>query len=169
MRLSTGPRGQATVEFALVFLVFLMVVFGIMDFGYFYSGKVSATAAVRVAARYAAVHPIAWDNSANPSTNSIEGKLVLTAVPAVVINDDAHVTISYVRPAAGAGTVCGHYSASSNAFVGQTGSDNISNCPIGGNLIRIQVTYIYKWITPMFKAAFSTVTIAGQADEYIEG
>jgi Flp pilus assembly protein TadG len=158
------------VEFALVFLIFLTVVFGMMDFGYFYSGKVSATAAIRVAARYAAVHPLAWDNGAKPSFNSIQGKLVLTAVPAVVTNDDAHVTISYLRIGAGAaGTLCGHYSASTNAFVGQTGSDNLANCPIGGNLVSIQVTYNYTWITPMFKAAFSNVTITGQADEYIEG
>lgn len=168
--LRRGQRGQAMVEFALVFLIYLIVVFGIMDFGYFYSGKVSATAAIRVAARYGAVHPVAWDNSANPSINSIQGKLKLTAVPAVVVNDDAHVTISYLRPGIlAAGTVCGHYSASSNAFVGQTGGDNLANCPIGGNLISVQVTYSYLWLTPWFRAAFSAVTITGSGVEYIEG
>jgi hypothetical protein len=163
-------RGQAMVEFALVGLMFLVVVLGIMDFGYFYSGKVSATAAIRVAARYGAVHPISWDNSANPSTNSIQGKLKLTAVPAVVVNDDAHVTISYLRPGVlAAGTICGQYSATTNAFVGATGGDNVSNCPIAGNLVSVKVIYNYQWITPMFKAGFQNVTITGQADEYIEG
>ena len=158
------------VEFALVGLMFFVVVLGIMDFGYFYSGKVSATAAIRIAGRYGAIHPLAWDNSANPSPNSIQGKLKLTAVPAIVINDDSHVTVQYLRAGTlAAGTVCGHYSAASNSFVGATGTDNIANCPIAGNLVSVQAIYIYEWITPMLKATFSTITITGQADEYIEG
>jgi len=163
-------RGQSMVEFTLVGFMFFVVVLGVMDFGYFYSGKVSATAAIRVAGRYGAVYPLAWDNSCNPSPNSIQGKLKLTAVPAVIVNDDSHVMIQYLRPGTGAaGTVCGHYSAATNAFVGATGSDNITNCPIAGNLVSVQAIYSYQWITPMLKATFPGVTITGQADEYIEG
>jgi Flp pilus assembly protein TadG len=162
--------GQSMVEFALVGFMFFVVVLGVMDFGYFYSGKVSATAAIRVAARYGAVHPVAWDNASNPSPNSIQGKLKLTAVPAIINNNDAHVTISYLRPGTlAAGTICGQYSAATNAFVGATGSDNVGNCPIAGNLVEVNAIYNYQWITPMLKAAFSNLTITGQADEYIEG
>jgi hypothetical protein len=34
---------------------------------------------------------------------------------------------------------------------------------VPGNLIRIQATYVYRFITPLLSAAFSNVTITTQA------
>jgi Flp pilus assembly protein TadG len=56
MRRRTNQRGQAMLESALVMLIFLPVLFGIMDFGQFFYLHQSLTERIRAAARYGAVH-----------------------------------------------------------------------------------------------------------------
>lgn len=56
MRSRKGERGQAFVETGLVMLIFLPVIFGIMDFGQFLYLHQSLSERVRAAARYGAVH-----------------------------------------------------------------------------------------------------------------
>ena len=140
--------GQATVEFALVAIFLLVLLFAILDFGIFIAGRIAATNAARSAARYAATHPTAWSNASNPSADSIQGKLVSASVPARIVNDDAHVTISYVVPGVGAGVTCGHYSADGNRFVAASGYSQ-STCVVPGNLIRVRAVYNYTFATPI--------------------
>jgi len=154
--------GQALVEFALVSLVLLVIVLGIFDFSYLFAGRTEAYQAGRVAARFAATHPTAWTTSATPDRTTIEGNLVLTAVPAHVPNDDAHITISYWLPGAGAAQQCGAWSVSSSAFVAQAGFTQ-ATCVLPGTLIRVHAAYIYTFITPMLRATFSTVTVVVDA------
>jgi Flp pilus assembly protein TadG len=163
-------KGQAMVEFALVSMLMLVVVLGVVDFGYLFAGRVSAYEATRVAARYAATHPTAWTNAASPGSNTIEGNLILTTVPAKVPNDDAHITISYLVPGVGAPVVCGSWVASSGAsgaFVGQN-SYTQATCVISGRLVRVQATYVYSFITPFLKSTFTNLTINTDASALIE-
>src|SRR5262245_60093193 len=51
-----GERGQALVESGLVFLIFVQVLVGIMDFGQFLYLHQSLSERVRAATRYGAVH-----------------------------------------------------------------------------------------------------------------
>jgi Flp pilus assembly protein TadG len=155
-------EGQSVVEFALVSMLMIVVVLGIIDFSYLFAGRAGAYQATRVAARFAATHPAAWTSSANPDRTTIEGNLVLAAIPARVPNDDAHVTISYLVPGAGSPTLCGSWSAAAGAFQPRPGYTQ-ANCVVPGNLIRIQATYVYRFITPLLSAAFSSVTITTQA------
>ena len=155
-------KGQALVEFALVSMIFFVLVLGIIDFGYLFFGRVTAYQATRVAARFAATHPTAWTNAPNPPANTIEGELKLTAVPAQVPNDDTHLTIGYYLVAAGAPVLCGRWSASANAFQPQSGFLQ-STCVLPGSLIRIQATYLYNFITPLLKNTYTSVTISTDA------
>jgi Flp pilus assembly protein TadG len=150
------------VEFALVSILMLTVVLGIIDFSFLFGSRAAAYQATRVAARYAATHPTAWTNSANPDRTSIEGNLVLAAIPAKIPNDDSHITISYLVPGSGSATLCGSWSAASNAFQPQTGYTQ-ATCVVSGNLIQVKSTYAYKFITPFLSATFSNVTITTQA------
>lgn len=164
---SRAQRGQGMVEFALVATILIVVLLGIMDFAYLFAGRVATTNATRIAARYGATHSSAWDNSSNPSVNSIEGELRTTAVPTTLINDDTHIVIQYYIPNVAGGTQCGHYSATSNAFV----SDNSytqAQCVTPGNLILVKAVYTYTFITPLLKAAYTSPTITSQAVELIE-
>ena len=160
MRRTSG--GQTLVEFALVAMLLLVLVLGIFDFSYLFAGRIEAYQAARVAARFAATHPTAWSAAANPDRTTIEGNLVLTAVPAKVTNDDAHVTISYWLPGAGAAVQCGAWSASSNAFVPQTGYTQ-STCVVAGTLIKVHAVYLYTFITPMLARTFGTLTVTVDA------
>jgi Flp pilus assembly protein TadG len=155
-------KGQALVEFALVSMLFLILVLGIVDFGYLFMGRVTAYQATRVAARFAATHPTAWTNAANPASNTIAGTLKLTAVPARVPNDDAHLTIRYYVAGAGAPVLCGAWSAAANAFQPQAGYTQ-ATCVVPGSLIRIQANYLYTFITPLLKATYTSVTISTDA------
>ena len=55
-RIRREPRGQALVEFALVFPIALFVVFGIIVFGLYIFYQQQLTNVAREAARYAAIH-----------------------------------------------------------------------------------------------------------------
>lgn len=149
---SRSPQsGQATVEFALVVIALFVMLFAIFDFGLFFAGRITATNAARSAARYGATHPTAWSNSSAPPANTIQGRLVSGSVPAAVVNDDGHVTISYIVPGVGAGTTCGQYSAASNSFVAATGYTQ-ATCVIPGSLIQVHVRYVYTLASPALSA-----------------
>lgn len=49
-------KGQSAVEFALVLPILIILLCGIIDFGWLFSCKISATNAAREAARYTAIH-----------------------------------------------------------------------------------------------------------------
>jgi hypothetical protein len=151
-------------------MLLLIIFLGIMDFGYLFSGFVSAHNAVRGAARFAATHPSAWTSTVDPpDRTTIEGNLKLTAVPAVIPNDDAHVTINYIVPISGStsGTQCGHY-LPSGGYINDNGYTQ-STCVTPGHLVQIKATYVYTFMTPMLAQAFTTVTIHADAVEFIEG
>jgi Flp pilus assembly protein TadG len=50
-RLTTGDRGAAAVELALVLPILALLLFGLIEFGQAYSAKISLTGAVREGAR----------------------------------------------------------------------------------------------------------------------
>jgi Flp pilus assembly protein TadG len=56
MRSRRGERGQALVESGLVLMIFIPVLFGILDFGQFLYLHQSLSERVRAATRYGAVH-----------------------------------------------------------------------------------------------------------------
>lgn len=171
-----GPRlqtqkGQALVEFALTGLLLCLILFGIMDFGLLFAGRITSTNAARTAARFAAVHPTAWSNAANPPSTSIEGQLLNGAVPARLVNDDSHVSISYLLVDSGSGTLCGKYSASSNAFEPQPGYTESTCLVPGRTLIEIHVSYPYTFATPvwsMIGVSQNPITLTGDAAELEE-
>lgn len=165
-----GQTGQTTVEFALVSIFLVLLLFGILDFGVFFAGKITATNASRSAARYAATHPTAWSNSPSPPSNTIQGKLLSAAVPARIVNDDAHITVSYIVPGVGAGTTCGSYSAAQNGFVPASGYTQ-ATCVVAGNLISVRARYTYTFAVPFMALAGANqnpVTIDGTAAELEE-
>ncbi|NLJ31875.1 MAG: pilus assembly protein [Clostridiales bacterium] len=51
-----NEKGQAMVEFALVLPILILLVCGIIDFGWIYSNQITVTNACREAARYSSVH-----------------------------------------------------------------------------------------------------------------
>ena len=58
-----GQRGAAAVEFALVVPILLVIVFGIINFGFVMTQKAALSNAVRAGARYGTVNAYAGDHS----------------------------------------------------------------------------------------------------------
>jgi Flp pilus assembly protein TadG len=73
-----GEKGQSAVEFALILPVLIVLLCGIIDFGWLYSCDIAATNAAREAARYTAVHY--YDSSIDDDLTIAEG-IVLADSP----------------------------------------------------------------------------------------
>ena len=147
--------GQAMVEFALVSPVFLLFIFGIVDFGAFFTAQNSITDAARAGARYAAVHPSSWSNAAQAPAASIQGAIQQTSGGASVVNVDmtatSGITISYYDTTTLSGTnptKCGAYSAATGTFVAVTGYTQATCLLAGSTLVEVSLRYRYSPITP---------------------
>jgi Flp pilus assembly protein TadG len=87
--------GAVAVEFALVLPIFLMLVFGIVEFGRAYNIQVSLTEAARETARYVAIH------SAESTFSTADARAAgISAAPSVALAP-ANIQIAY-----SSGTAC---------------------------------------------------------------
>ncbi len=71
-RRTRGSRAQATVEFALVCVLLILVVFGTIDFGRLFFTWASMSNAAREGARFGSVHPQWWTEEDSASPRNIE-------------------------------------------------------------------------------------------------
>jgi hypothetical protein len=161
-------RGQAVVEFAIIAVPFLILLFGILDFGMLFESRLALSNAVRQAARFGAVKPMSW-SAANPApSGSIEGQLQAAGGTTGIPNDDAHIKLVYLIPqTGGTATQCGHF-----YVVGGYGSDNgysQSDCVKVGNMIQVTTNYKYPMFTPLLAALYpGGIQIQTQAAMLIE-
>lgn len=92
---SSKENGAVAVEFALVLPIFLMLVFGIVEFGRAYNMQVSLSEAARETSRYTAIHYA--DAGFSPSDAKAVG---ISAAPSVALAP-ANIQIAY-----SSGTAC---------------------------------------------------------------
>lgn len=78
-------EGQAMVEFALILPILILVLAGIIDFGWLFGNHIVASNACRDAARYTAVHYA--DNPAGAETNA--NNRIVADLPSGVFTDVA--------------------------------------------------------------------------------
>jgi Flp pilus assembly protein TadG len=147
-----NDRGTATIELAIVLPILLMVMFGIAEFGIFFTQPQAITIAAHNGARYATVHPTAWSNAASPPANTIEGQILVGQNSSAIPNDDSHTSIVYQVISGSTATTCGHYSATSG-FVAASGCSQ-STSVVSGSLIQVTITYTYHVLTPVFQTMF---------------
>lgn len=96
-RKSLADRGAAAVEFALVLPLFLVLVFGIVEFGRGYHTKTTLTHAAREGARVAALNigdPVQAARQAAPSLNQGLLQVSVSASPCTV-GQPVSVTVTY--------------------------------------------------------------------------
>lgn len=84
--------GQAMVEFALILPIFLLILCGIIDFGWLFYNQLSLNNACREGARYAVVNT-AEDASTQAIINHIEN-----STTTVFANDGVDIEITYTAP-----------------------------------------------------------------------
>ncbi len=84
--------GQAMVEFALILPIFLLILCGIIDFGWLFYNQLSLNNACREGARYAVVNT-AEDANTQAIINHIEN-----ATTTVFANDGVDIEVAYSSP-----------------------------------------------------------------------
>lgn len=88
MRMRNREEGQSALEFALVLPVLLLVVCGILDFGWMFYNKLSVENGCREGARYACV------NSSVTDIETLVKDKVLANIPGS-LKDDTEVTVTF--------------------------------------------------------------------------
>lgn len=86
-------KGQAMVEFALVLPVLILLVCGIIDFGWIYSNQITVANACREAARYSSVHLMDDDGADISGVEAEARSLVSQYAPAL-----ASPTVAFLNP-----------------------------------------------------------------------
>jgi len=150
------PRGQALVEFALVFPLIVLMLFGIFDLGRAVYAYNTIGNAARVGARVAAVNQIQTSPDCNESRPvedqsnphwSIKTCAAASAVSLGVQTGD--VTVSYSAPPSTALTCP-------------------QDTPKVGCVASVTVTYTYQPMTPVISSLFSTISMASTSQVPIE-
>lgn len=142
-------RAQSMVEFALMIPIFLILVFGVIDFGMGLRAYITVAQATRESARYASI--------GNPGTTS--GAYVLC---------NSGSTIAVVQRACT--TMDGLTSAEASVKV------NYPNGNSPGNSVTVSARYNYRYITPLRAivnflsagALGSTITVSSSTDMRLE-
>jgi Flp pilus assembly protein TadG len=128
-KMGAKDRGAEAVEFALVVPLFLLLVFGVVDFGYMINRDTMVNNASREGAREGAL---------NPNADAIECKV--------------RRELATVEPAGG-GVNCRPSSTKITVTVGCRKPDNTSCATFAtdatsGGTVNVKVDYQHSWITP---------------------
>lgn len=65
------PRGQAMAEFALILPIALLVLFGIIQFGFLFASQIGMVNALRETARYGSTAPVSDAAAANTTSDNV--------------------------------------------------------------------------------------------------
>ncbi len=112
-------RGQSLVEFALILPIFLLIAFGVFDFGLAFDASIGISNAAREGARQGATQP---------NTTAITNRV--RAVAGRLDNSNLAVTVTCKTAA---GTAC---------------PGGVSGATTGGSIV-VRVTYSYPMLTPI--------------------
>jgi Flp pilus assembly protein TadG len=135
-----AARGATLVEFALVLIMFLMLLLGIIDFGRFFFVQHTLQFATREGTRLALVGGILTDPQGNPLSRSasivkkIKDNAALAVDPAQMTISIYKITATYTDP---------------GAWQGQQNAGN------PGDYMRVRTQYTYRFLTPLIGQFFT--------------
>src|SRR5262245_16729180 len=144
---SREERGAAAVEFAIVASLLLMLVFGIVDFGWMLNRGTLINNASREGAREAAVA-----KSATAATAAVTSALSRSGITTGTAPGDAHVTVTCTK----ASGTC-DMTATSGA-----------TAPASGDKVLVTVTFDHRWITPVGATFGPTITLTKVTEMRVE-
>ncbi|MGH7861558.1 MAG: TadE/TadG family type IV pilus assembly protein [Candidatus Dormibacteraceae bacterium] len=162
-----GRQGQALVEFAISSIFLLLLLMGVIDFGFLYTDRLAIANAARGGARWASKHPTNWSNASTPDSDTIEGQIQAAGGVTEIPNDDSHITINYYDISSGTSVLCGNWSAATNAFV-PASTYTETSCVAPGTMVEVKVTYTYPLLTPMMAGLFGSGVPVSAAAAFIE-
>jgi len=118
----SGEKGQSAVEFALVLPLLLVLLLGIIEFGWFLNAKITITGAAREGARYLAIHK---DSDVGDISNIVEDYLDsgIVSSSTVIINKDYDVSgvkMAYVKVTGNVKGITGAFTGIMKVFFGSS-------------------------------------------------
>jgi Flp pilus assembly protein TadG len=152
-------RGQTLVEFALVFPIFIFLLFAVIDGGRFVFVNSAVSNAAREGARLASVEA-SYRGSTDASCGSAAG-------PVCPANDAAlltHITAAANRQMTPFGSVSNVYlSCVASGGAAPTGNWTGSTCgaPDSGGSVSVRVTYTWRALTPVISNILGAITTSG--------
>ncbi len=126
-------RGAAAVEFALILPVLLLLVLGIINFGYVFGQKLALNQAVREGARNAVVSTSADESAVETFVRDSTGGL---------IGDPTDVAVATALQSGGAGSF-GGFTRNGEACVDYTDAQGL------GGQLEVTATYQSAWLVPL--------------------
>jgi Flp pilus assembly protein TadG len=154
-------RGQSLVEFALVFPVFIFLLFTVIDGGRFAFASSAVSNAAREGARLASVEA-SWRGSGDASCGTAGGPICPASDSTLV----THITSAANRQMSPFGSVSNVYlSCTGSGGSPPTGAWTGSTCgsPNSGGLVSVRVTYTWRAITPVIGNILGAVTTSGSS------
>ena len=168
VRRRDGMQGQGLVEFALVFPIFIAILFGLIDGARFvYAGTVVSQAA-REGARLASVEAF-WLGSTDSSCGAIGGPVCPPTVSGSSSSLEQDVIRAVNRMVAGLGSIdqvhirCTKPGSEPNgSWTGVTCADHDI-----GDVVSLRIVYTYRGITPLVSAMMGPVERSAAASMVI--
>jgi hypothetical protein len=160
-------RGQSLVEFALVFPIFIMIVFGLIDAGRYVYMNIVLSQAAREGARVAAVEA-SWIGSSNSSCGTTGGPTCPGAVTGASNSLQKDVTDAANRMVAPFGAVKDvYFSCQPVTATNPPGNWTNTDCAVGNrapnqNVVWVRVDLTFTPITPVISSTW-TFTTSGSA------
>ncbi len=139
-RRTRDQRGAVAVEFGLITPMLLLLVFGIMEFGYMLNRDTIVNNASRDGARVAALGG-SYADIRSAVTTELSGSGIATTSPTTVI------TIDCLKAD---GTAC------------HATSSNYNTLAVSGTTATVNIVYTYSWITPVISSLFGNSTTLSQ-------
>ena len=158
-------RGQTLVEFALVFPIFILLLFAVIDGGRYIFLSSALSNAAREGARLGSVEA-SWRGSADASCGTAGGP-VCPANDTVLRN---HITAAANRQMAPFGTVDNLYlSCVDMNGTPPSGSWTSTSCGsnAAGGQLSVRVTYTWDAITPLIGNIMGSITATGSSTVFI--
>jgi len=134
LRTMRKGKGATIVEFALVFPMMLLLIFGVMDFGFYFFVQHTIQFATREGVRLALVGGTVNDAGGNPLSR--EASIVKT------IQDKASVAVR------GSALTISIYPVD-GTFADPSGWQTTQNAGLPGSYMRVRTRYTYQFITPL--------------------
>ncbi len=148
----SDESAQALVEFSIVGTFFILLVLGIINFGFTFEKKIVIASAANNGARYGATHASSLSNAAAPAANTIQGVIRATSANVTIANTDSNILIRYYKLGATL-TLCGTY-AQATGTVTYVAGYTVANCGIQDDMIDVKVTITTTFIAPVLTDVF---------------
>ena len=139
-RTCRNGRGVTIVEFAMVFPLLLLLIFGVMDFGFYYFVQHSLQFATREGVRLALVGGTINDGSGNPMSREASIIQTIRSKASVAVKP-AEVSVSIYPVDA--------------TFADPSNWQTTQNAGLPGSYMRVKTRYTYRFITPLVGALVS--------------